>query len=1383
MNKNKKKEKLKKKKKHTNSNLNLCNEINDELTKDTDKPANVKKEICNNTNQLESKKDDSSNTSENGQCINIEEKKNEKKNAHKIKQNIDTLNSHVHTIKMEMNKEKNIKEENCKISKTLNPKTNHELSKSQKEAPTIRTNSFEINTDEATDKEKTTPILKKIENKKGESAVDEVQKKDNYKVSKDDIYNLLSLNNMEEIEKNLNFIFPSINFDNNKSGGIGNTKNDDIKFEEEINKEISKFQKDIKDIHFCNNIKKGIKKNKCVNYEKNRNQLNSMCDTTLKNKKNIFIENEFVNFSEILIKGNSFLNLKKKIIKKNKKRKKKKSKTKLRTQNYKLVRELCLSDGAYAKEIRQKQRRNEKGTSKYYIFEYSCGNTKIQSITGYIICYKNYELYKNSNIKYLKNNNKCINIRENDRNGINISKIDPKKENIFEIDKCKNRSFNNNKIMNINSVNEKNISVLLCVNVSNCISPSAFLELLYPCDNFIFFLKVLNKKSYEEYMIYFLTFSIYTKKILNKAKKISFFNMKKKKKLKIYIVKGITMNVTSCITRNTNPDSYIKTNKFYNIALENKTICANNNMNDHNNIEKLQSMSNTNFINPFYLISQNKFQLSCAVCLEPLYSENLNKIISHIFNFSFQKKSVYIPQKINASKIKCSADDSLFNNINSEFNTASKIKKIKNNPCNSSIREEKTSRDIKSETSKIKKSNISDYNSKCSSKTDAASSSISPNANALYNNIFLEGYKTNDKHNRNSKEENKFQNYPSNYYYNNLNALNNYNLNEYAYYLSVTNLINNMQNKYNSQMKKEKKKSDIINNKNDKDRTKIFNNVPINILCSHIFHSNCLKRCCFTSCPICRYKQYNYEIANCDICKKNYNSKICLSCGFIGCSFNYDQIVKIKKKKIKEKKQLLKKKKILIKNISYIFNKIIKSFMPIYNSIILSLYYKSKIKCVYKIRTKQACGNKRKKNKYLSPNYNDKQTKYITYYSESHNENKKIFNPNNCTQNEETTNDTLLVLPSSDNIYMNNLKKFSKYIYIGKSANKKKNVSYYFSQSINKCIIKKDTKKKTVRKSKLQNNFDNTNAIQTNDKKEILDGGFNKSKINKEMNKSSIDNMNMKKMCVVENNRNVVIVEKYRKCFLKKKKKKIKDHAKKHFYETQHNYFFDVKKNSVYDYSSDIYIRKLINLKIQNKKFKNIYAGNIYTNGNNTSPNDEIINKKNIILYIYDFNQLLTALLESQKNSFLSCIYDLKINYENINLDNLNDINKCVKEIYILQEKNNNLKNEIKKKINTLMDKIKTNTDLSRELKNVETINEKLCADQRKQINNYDLKNEKKKNIIKEKQQIIKELNKQITDLNFHKLVSSKFSQNSEITNSSFMIGEKITNKSRFKKR
>ncbi|VTZ69836.1 zinc finger protein, putative [Plasmodium chabaudi chabaudi] len=1375
MNKSKKKEKLKRKKKHTNSNLNLCNEINDGFTKNADKSPSHKKEISNNANQLGSIKNDNSNISENDQCASKEEKK--------VSQKIDPLDKHVHTIKMEMNMEKNGEEENCKISKTANPKTNPELSISQKEAPTIRINNFEVNTDGATNAEKEnklgdieTEILKNIESKKGEPSVEEMQKKDNYKVNKDDIYNLINLNNMEEVEKNLNLIFPSINFDNNKLGTIGNTKNEDNKFEEEINKEISKFQKDIKDVYSCNNIKKGIKKSKCVNYEQNRNRLNSTCDTNLKNKKNIFIENEFINFSEILIKGNSFLNLKKKIIKKNKKRKKKKNKTKLRTQNYKLVKELCLSDGTYAKGIRQKQRRNEKGTSKYYIFEYSCGNTKIQSITGYIICYKNYEFYKNSNTKYLKNN-KCINIWGN---GINISRIDQKKENIFEIDKYKNHNFNNNKIMNANSVNEKNISVLLCVNVSNCISPSAFLELLYPCDNFIFFLKVLNKKCYEEYMIYFLTFSIYTKQILKKAKKISFFNMKKKKKLKIYIVKGITMNVTSCITRNANPDSYIKTKKFYNIDLENKTMCTNNNMNDHNNIEKLQSMSNTNLINPFYLISQNKFQLSCAVCLEPLYSENLNKIISHIFNFSFQKKTVYLSQKISASKTKGNTDDSLFSNINCEFNTASKIKKIKNNPCSSSMREEKTSHDIKSETSKVKKNNISDYNSKCSSKTDAAPPSISPSANTLYNNIFLENYKTNDKHSRNNKEENKFQNYPPNYYYNNLNALNNYNLNEYEYYLSVTNLINSMQNKYNSQIKRERKKSDIIN---DKDRIKIFNNVPINILCSHIFHSNCLKKCCFTSCPICRYKQYNYEIANCDICKKNYNSKICLSCGFIGCSFNYDQIVKIKKKKIKEKKQLLKKKKILIKNISYIFTKIIKSFMPIYNNIILSLYYKSKIKCAYKIRNKQACGNKRKKNKYLSTNYNNKQTKYITYYSESHNENKKIYSPNNCTQNEETTNDSLLVLSSSDNIYMNNLKKFSKYIYIGKSANKKKNVSYYFSQSINKCIIKKGNKKKAISKSKLQTNFDNTNGIQANDKKEILDGSIKKSKINKEVNKSSIDDRNMKKMCVVENNRNIVIVEKYRKGFLKKKKKKIKDHAKNHFYQTQHNYFFDVKKNSVYDYSSDIYIRKLINLKIQNKKFKNIYTGNIYTNGNNTSPNEEIINKKNIILYIYDFNQLLTALLESQKNSFLSCIYDLKINYENINLDNLNDINKCVKEIYILQEKNNNLKNEIKKKINTLMDKIKTNTDLSRELKNVETINEKLCADQRKQINNYDLKNERKKNIIKEKQQIIKELNKQITDLNFHKLVSSKFSQNSEITNSSFMIGEKITNKSRFKKR
>ncbi|CXI81868.1 conserved Plasmodium protein, unknown function [Plasmodium berghei] len=1358
MNKNKKKEKLKRKKKHTNSNLNLCKEINDGFSKHSDKSPNNKKEICNhnNTNKLKinnndsSKKEIISNTSnhytpENPQCVNKEGKQCGKENSDK-----------------EQNGEHS-GEQCCQSGKSLEPKTNDELNMSQNDTSKIRKNNFEINSDWVTGKDKgnqhddiSTPVLKKIENTKGESGIEEIKKNDNSKVNKDEIYNLLNLNNMEEIEKNINYIFPSIDFDNNKSEGIVNVKNDDKKFEEEINKEINKFQKDIKDVYFHHNLKKGMKKNKCVNYEKNRNQLNSTCDISL---KNIFLENEFVNFSEILIKGNIFLNLKKKIIKKKKKRKKKKSKTKLKTQNYKLIKELCLFDDAYTKETTQTQRKNEKRVSKYYIFEYSCGNTKIQSITGCIICYKNYEFYKNNNIKCLKKN---IKIYENDRNNINISKISQKEENIFEKDKYKNHNFNKNKIMNINLVNEKNISVLLCVNVSNCISPSAFLELLYPCDNFIFFLKVLNKKCYEEYMIYFLTFSIYTKKILNKAKKIYFFNMKKKKKFKIYIVKGITMNVTSCITRNNNSNSYINTKKFYNIDLEKKIMCANNN----NHIENIQLISNTNFINPFYLISQNKFQLSCAVCLEPLYSENLNKIISHIFNFSFQKKY--------ASKIKCNKENYILNNINSEFNASTKIKKVKTNSCNNFIREEKLSIDIKIENSKVKKNNISDYNNKIN-----IISSISPNTNTPYNNIFLECYKTNDKH---SKEENKIQTYPSNYYYNNLNTLNNYNLNEYAYYLSVTNLINNMQNKYNSQMKRERKQND---------KAKIFNNVPINILCSHIFHSNCLKKCCFTSCPICRYKQYNYEIANCDICKKNYNSKICLSCGFIGCSFNYDKIVKIKKKKIKEKKQLLKKKKIIIKKISYIFRKIIKSFMPIFNTIILSLYYKSKIKCVYKIRTNQICIYKRKKNKYLSTNYNNKQTNYITYYSDSHNKNKKIFNHkystpqnNNCTQNEKTPNDTLLVFSNNDNIYMNNLNKFSKYIYIGKLANKKKNVSYYFSQSINKCIIKKDSKKKndfinskekkTVNKCKLQNKFFNTNIIQANNKKETR----------KEMNKSGKDYMHMNKICALENNCSIVAVEKYRKYPLKKKKKKINDHAKTHFYETQHNYFFDVKKNSVYDYSSDIYIKKLINLKIQNKKLKNIYnTGNIYTNGNSTNQNEEIINKKNIILYIYDFNQLLNALLESQRNSFLSCIHDLKINYENINMDNLNDINKCVKEIYILQEKNNNLKNEIKKKINVLIDKIKTNSDLSRELKNVETINAKLCADQRKQIYNYDLKNEQKKNIIKEKQQIIKELNKQITDLNFHKLVSSKFSQNSEITNSFFMIGEKITNKTRFKKR
>ncbi|WBY59428.1 zinc finger protein [Plasmodium yoelii yoelii] len=1244
MNKNKKKEKLKRKKKHTNSNLNLCKEINDNFTKLTDKSPNNKKEICNNnTNELGTNNNDSSkkiiissasnpHTPENVQCVNKEgekkkggKKKDEKKKGDKKKGDIVQNGDHA---------DKHVDEQNGDHADKHVDEQNGQ-------------NNFEIKSDEIADKGKrnqhddiSPPVLKKIENKKTES-------KENSKVSKDEIYNLVNLNNMEEIEKNINYIFPSINFDNNSNSNklecIENVKNDDKKFEDEINKEIKKFQKDIKDVYFYhNNLKKGMKKNKCVNYENNMNHLNSTSDINL---KNIILENEFVNFSEILIKGNNFLNLKKKIIKKKKKRKKKKNKTKLRTQNYKLIKELCLSYDAYTKETIQKQRKNEKKVRKYYIFEYSCGNTKIQSITGYIICYKSYEFYKN---------------------GINVLKIKPKEGNIFgkegNIFGKEGNIFGKDgnifgkdgnifgKDGNIfgKDKNEKNISVLLCVNVSNCISPSGFLELLYPCDNFIFFLKVLNKKNSEEYMIYFLTFNIYTKKILNKAKKISFFNMKKKKKLKIYIVKGITMNVTSCITRNTNSDSYVKTKKFYNIDLEKKTMCANDdNDNDNDdNIENLQLISNTNLISPFYLISQNKFQLSCAVCLEPLYSVNLNKIISHIFNFSFKKK----------------------------------------------------------------------YSSK----------------------------------NKYNKEENKLQTYPSKYYYKNLNLLNNYNMNKYAYHLSVTNLINNLQNKYNNEMKKEREK-------NDKNRSKIFNNIPINILCSHIFHSSCLKKCCFTSCPICRYKQYNYEIANCDICKKNYNSKICLSCGFIGCSFNYDKIVKIKKKKIKEKKYLLKKKKNIIKKISYIFRKLINSFMPIFNTIILSLYYKSKIKCVYKIRTKQIYIPKKKKKKYISTNYNH-QTNYITYYSDNHNKNKKIINykypnpqNNNDTQNEKTTNNNLSLFSNNDNIYINDLKKFYKYIYIGKSANKKKNVSYYFSQNINKCIIKKDAKKKkNDNKCKLQNKFGSTNA-QENNETELKKGMRNemgkemRNEMGKEMGNEMGKEMGKEAANEMRNSATNVVVEKYTKCSLKKKKKKIKDHAKIHFYKTQHNYFFDVRKNSIYDYSSDIYIKKLINLKIQNKKFKNIYnTGNIYTNGNNSNPNKEIINKKNIILYIYDFNQLLNALLESQRNSFLSCIHDLKINYENINMDNLNDINKCVKEIYILQEKNNNLKNEIKKKINILIDKIKTNNNLSRELKNVETINAKLSADQRKQIYNYDLKNEQKKNMIKEKQQIIKELNKQV---------------------------------------
>ncbi|GAB66855.1 hypothetical protein PCYB_102050 [Plasmodium cynomolgi strain B] len=245
----------------------------------------------------------------------------------------------------------------------------------------------------------------------------------------------------------------------------------------------------------------------------------------------------------------------------------------------------------------------------------------------------------------------------------------------------------------------------------------------------------------------------------------------------------------------------------------------------------------------------------------------------------------------------------------------------------------------------------------------------------------------------------------------------------------------------------------------------------------------------------------------------------------------------------------------------------------------------------------------------------------------------------------------------------------------------------------------------------------------------------------------------------------------------KRKKKKLIDHAKEHFCETMHNYFFDISKNSVFDYSSNLYIKKLINLKSGKKNLKKIYSANININGK-----EEII-EKNIIMYIYEFNQLLSALLESQRDHFMSCIYDLKLNYENAKKDNSREASKCLNELKMAEERNKQLKSQVKKKISILHEKAKTNAELLQQLRNVEIINAKLCEDQKQEIHNQEAMAEEKKKIIREKQQIIRELKQQITDLSFHKQVVAKFSQNSGMTNSSFIIGEKMTPKSRFKKR
>ncbi|KAI4837769.1 zinc finger protein [Plasmodium brasilianum] len=1001
----------------------------------------------------------------------------------------------------------------------------------------------------------------------------------------------------------------------------------------------------------------------------------------------------------------------------------------MRTKHYKIMSDLY--------QIGNEENARTK-IKKYYIFNYNCGNTKIQSITGYIRCFKTYSLYKENNNNLKK---KLI-----EKYNLQVETVD---KNCLK--------------------NKTAISVLLCVNVSNCLSPSDFLELLYPFDNFIFFLKVLNKKNNEEYMIYFLTFNKYAKKIMKTAKCISYFNMKKKKRLKIYIVKDITMNVTSCISKKNK--RLISTHKYYE---KKKEKFAKSNV---KNGATQRPFLKTNFINALYLISQNKFQLSCAVCLEPLYSESLSKIISYIFNLNLENQKKKIIRKKDPFKNQCSNknDMTIKNNINGNYNKEEeKKKKIKDRYDDNVVG------GMKNEL--VKKENFN--------KTSITTT--------VPNGGFYEEYTSIDKCVTNKENNSIFKR--EQYYL--PKTLNSYTMNGYTHDPIIIRFVNNMQNKYKNQIKKKKK-----NNKNQ-----IFNNVCINILCSHIFHSNCLKKCCFTSCPICRYKQYNYKIANCDICEKNYDVKICLFCGFIGCSVNYDKINKLKNKKLKEKKKLLKKKSGIIRKIILTFLRIV-NFFPEKDSFISVPSYYNRKNAHYKVANISMDGEEKGGENCCI--YNVKNV--VDEQNEKHYEGEILLNKNEINGKRAERQNEHNYYINQEEVNLSEKKEVNetcscrdKVQWCDNARFKKKNIRNDISISLlgsnenNECSPHlKNFLKYIYIRAKVQclgrnRVTDKVREKKEKERKKKEKRGGNKNKSGE--NKRNDGKAYIRKKCELTQNRRKKIPKKRKKGFAsfnkydvvikvnnrydgknypKKINKKIfVDHAKGHFYETNHNYFFDISKNSVYDYSSHLYIKKLINLKSENKELKKVYSGNIYMNGK-----DGIIDKKNIIMYIYEFNQLLSALLESQRDNFLSCIYELKLNYENIDNENLIEISKCFNEINNLQQANYNLKTQVRKKMNIYLEKLKTNEELRKQLKNVEIINEKLCENQKKEIHKYEVKTQEKKKIIKEKQQIIRELNQQITDLRFHKQATAKFCENAEIKNSSFMIGEKITQKSRFKKR
>lgn len=77
------------------------------------------------------------------------------------------------------------------------------------------------------------------------------------------------------------------------------------------------------------------------------------------------------------------------------------------------------------------------------------------------------------------------------------------------------------------------------------------------------------------------------------------------------------------------------------------------------------------------------------------------------------------------------------------------------------------------------------------------------------------------------------------------------------------------------------------------DITEIGGGAVLEILCGHTFHSRCLARWVDQTCPVCRFQQYPFQQSSCDECNtQDHALRICLVCGFIGCTREGDHAAK-----------------------------------------------------------------------------------------------------------------------------------------------------------------------------------------------------------------------------------------------------------------------------------------------------------------------------------------------------------------------------------------------------------------------------------------------------------------------------------------------------------